>query len=195
MLCVGLDPDPARLPAPLNGAPDAIERFCRAIIDATADLACAFKPQIAYFSSQGEERALERICRYIRETYPDVTLILDAKRGDIGPTAEHWFGTDEIGRDSLVQIVSGLEVQRELRRSPGRKIPRKINCSICFVTATEIFSGVTRRKGIGSILIWSNHMTTPPVAASPAEENCTKNGRPRRAAHVNLPKRKGYSAG
>ena len=90
MLCVGLDPDPDRMPAPLRDAPDAAERFCRAIIDATADLVCAFKPQIAYFASQREEATLERICHYIRERYPDVTLILDAKRGDIGSTAEHY---------------------------------------------------------------------------------------------------------
>jgi orotidine-5'-phosphate decarboxylase len=90
MLCVGLDPDPARLPLPLDGATNAIERFCREIIDATADLVCAFKPQIAYFASQREEPALERICGYIRSEYPDVTLILDAKRGDIGSTAEHY---------------------------------------------------------------------------------------------------------
>ncbi|WP_395159009.1 orotidine-5'-phosphate decarboxylase [Ilumatobacter sp.] len=97
MLCVGLDPDPARMPSPLDGAPDATERFCRAIIDATADLVCAFKPQVAYFASQREEAALERICRYIRETYPDVTLILDAKRGDIGSTAEH-YAREAFGR-------------------------------------------------------------------------------------------------
>lgn len=97
MLCVGLDPDPARLPSPLDGAHDAIERFCKEIIDATADLVCAFKPQIAYFASQREEAALERICHYIRETYPDVTLILDAKRGDIGSTAEH-YAREAFGR-------------------------------------------------------------------------------------------------
>lgn len=90
MLCVGLDPDPARMPTPLDGAPDAIERFCIAIIDATADLVCAFKPQFAYFASQRAEQALETICRYVRENHPDVTLILDAKRGDIGSTAEHY---------------------------------------------------------------------------------------------------------
>ncbi len=65
-------------------------RFCKAIVDATADVVCAFKPQIAYFASQGEEAALERLCAYIREHYPEVTLILDAKRGDIGSTAEHY---------------------------------------------------------------------------------------------------------
>jgi len=97
MLCVGLDPDPMRMPMPLDGVPGATETFCKAIIDATADLVCAFKPQIAYFASQGEESTLERICRYVRETYPDVTLILDAKRGDIGPTAEH-YAREAFGR-------------------------------------------------------------------------------------------------
>jgi len=97
MLCVGLDPDPARMPMPLDGTHGAIETFCRAIVDATADLVCAFKPQIAYFASQGEEAALERICRYIRETYPNVTVILDAKRGDIGSTAEH-YAREAFGR-------------------------------------------------------------------------------------------------
>jgi orotidine-5'-phosphate decarboxylase len=97
LLCVGLDPDPARFPAPLDPAPDAVFRFCKEIVDATADLVCAFKPQIAYFASQREESALERICTYILETYPDVTLILDAKRGDIGSTAEH-YAREAFGR-------------------------------------------------------------------------------------------------
>jgi orotidine-5'-phosphate decarboxylase len=90
LLCVGLDPDPARMPAPLDGDPDAIFRFCREIVDATADVVCAFKPQFAYFASQRAEPALERICTYIRDSHPDVTLVLDAKRGDIGSTAEHY---------------------------------------------------------------------------------------------------------
>jgi orotidine-5'-phosphate decarboxylase len=90
LLCVGLDPDPASFPTPLDRGHDAVLRFCKEIVDATADLVCAFKPQIAYFASQREERALEALCTYIRETYPDVTLILDAKRGDIGSTAEHY---------------------------------------------------------------------------------------------------------
>ncbi len=97
LLCIGLDPDPARLPTPLDDSPDAVFQFCQAIVDATADLVCAFKPQIAYFASQREEDALERLCTYIRERYPDVTLILDAKRGDIGSTAEH-YAREAFGR-------------------------------------------------------------------------------------------------
>jgi orotidine-5'-phosphate decarboxylase len=90
LLCVGLDPDLARLPAQLQGKPDATVQFCKAIIDATADLACAFKPQIAYFAALGAEDQLEQICRYLRETYPQIPLILDAKRGDIGATAHQY---------------------------------------------------------------------------------------------------------
>ncbi|HUF98228.1 MAG TPA: orotidine-5'-phosphate decarboxylase [Ilumatobacter sp.] len=89
-LCVGLDPDAARMPAPLQGEADAVYRFCVEIVDATADLVCAFKPQFAYFAAQRAEPALERVCTYIRENYPHVTLVLDAKRGDIGSTAEQY---------------------------------------------------------------------------------------------------------
>jgi orotidine-5'-phosphate decarboxylase len=90
MLCVGLDPDTARLPSPLDGADHAIERFCLDIVDATADVVCAFKPQIAYFHAHRAEDQLERICHHIRANHPDVLLILDAKRGDIGPTAAQY---------------------------------------------------------------------------------------------------------
>ncbi|MDP3669644.1 MAG: orotidine-5'-phosphate decarboxylase [Telluria sp.] len=90
LLCIGLDPDLARLPARLQSQGDAIVTFCKAIIDATADLACAFKPQIAYFAAIGAEPQLEAICRYLRERYPHIPLILDAKRGDIGATAHQY---------------------------------------------------------------------------------------------------------
>ena len=84
MLCVGLDPDATRLPAEVRGS---VFDFCTAIVDATADLVCAFKPQIAYFSAVGAETELERVCSYIREHHPHTLLVLDAKRGDIGSTA------------------------------------------------------------------------------------------------------------
>jgi orotidine-5'-phosphate decarboxylase len=90
LLCVGLDPDPKRLPSHLLGHADAVFEFCRDIVDATADLVCAFKPQIAYFASQRAEEQLERVIAHIRVHYPDVPVILDAKRGDIGPTAEQY---------------------------------------------------------------------------------------------------------
>lgn len=89
MLCVGLDPDPSKMPESLSGS-DAVFRFCADIVDATADLVCAFKPQIAYFASIGAEAQLERLCEHIGSKHPDVVLILDAKRGDIGPTAERY---------------------------------------------------------------------------------------------------------
>jgi orotidine-5'-phosphate decarboxylase len=90
LLSVGLDPDPARFPPHLRDRPEAIFEFCRAIVDATADLACAFKPQIAYFASMRAEDQLERLIAHIRARHPDVPVILDAKRGDIGSTAEHY---------------------------------------------------------------------------------------------------------
>jgi orotidine-5'-phosphate decarboxylase len=90
LLAVGLDPDPARFPEHLRGRPQAIYEFCCAIVDATADLVCAFKPQIAYFASARAEDQLERLIAHIRVHHPAVPVILDAKRGDIGSTAEHY---------------------------------------------------------------------------------------------------------
>lgn len=89
-LMVGLDPDPARFPAELQGRNDAIYEFCREIVDATAPYVCGFKPQIAYFSAHRAEDQLEALCQYIRERYADLPLVLDAKRGDIGSTAEQY---------------------------------------------------------------------------------------------------------
>jgi orotidine-5'-phosphate decarboxylase len=88
MVCVGLDPDPARLPAHLVGHADAIFEFCRGIVDATADLVCAFKPQFAHFAAAGATGALLKTIAHIRAHHPNVPVILDAKRGDIGSTAE-----------------------------------------------------------------------------------------------------------
>lgn len=90
LLCVGLDPDLTKLPAYFQQHPEGIVEFCRAIIDATAEFACAFKPQIAYFSAVGAELQLEKICTYLRDYYPHTPIILDAKRGDIGATAEQY---------------------------------------------------------------------------------------------------------
>ena len=90
MLCVGLDPDPARFPKSMRGDPSKIFDFCAAIVDATRDLVIAFKPQIAYFAANRAEAQLERLIAHIHRTAPDVPVILDAKRGDMGTTAEQY---------------------------------------------------------------------------------------------------------
>ena len=90
MLCVGLDPEPGRFPAQLKGDASRIYDFCARIVDATADLAIAFKPQIAYFAAHRAEGQLEQLMEHLRRNAPQVPVILDAKRGDIGSTAEQY---------------------------------------------------------------------------------------------------------
>ncbi|WP_347556786.1 orotidine-5'-phosphate decarboxylase [Robbsia sp. KACC 23696] len=98
LLCVGLDPEPSRLPLSLVGAdagqgaidPEHIFTFCRDIADATAPYASAFKPQIAYFSAYRAEVQLERLIAHIHARHPGLPVILDAKRGDIGSTAQQY---------------------------------------------------------------------------------------------------------
>jgi orotidine-5'-phosphate decarboxylase len=88
LVCVGLDPDPARFPASIDALDEPIFEFNKAIIDATHDLVCAYKPQIAHYSAQSAEMELESTISYIKSNYPEIPVILDAKRGDIGSTAE-----------------------------------------------------------------------------------------------------------
>ena len=90
LLCVGIDPDLARFPSILKDKPRAILEFGRAIVDATADLVCAFKPQIAYFHAERAEEQLEELIAYIHHRHPGIPVILDAKRGDVGSTAEQY---------------------------------------------------------------------------------------------------------
>ena len=114
LVCVGLDPEPSRIPHALRDSPDALFAFCSAIVDATADLVCCFKPQFAHFAAQRAEPALERLIAYVHERHPGVPVILDAKRGDIGSTAQYYaaeafdrYGADAVtanpylGRDSV----------------------------------------------------------------------------------------------
>ena len=90
LLCVGLDPDPARFPGAWRNDASRIFDFCAAIVDATKDRVLAFKPQIAYFAAHRAEDQLERLLAHIRSAAPGVPVILDAKRGDIGSTAEQY---------------------------------------------------------------------------------------------------------
>jgi orotidine-5'-phosphate decarboxylase len=90
LLCVGLDPEPARFPGGWKGDASKIFDFCAAIVDATADIAQSFKPQIAYFAAHRAEDQLEKLMAHMRRVAPQVPVILDAKRGDIGSTAEQY---------------------------------------------------------------------------------------------------------
>jgi orotidine-5'-phosphate decarboxylase len=90
LLCVGLDPEPSKFPASMKGDASKIYDFCAQIVDATADLAISFKPQIAYFAAHRAEEQLEKLMAHIRRNAPHVPVILDAKRGDIGATAEQY---------------------------------------------------------------------------------------------------------
>lgn len=90
LVCVGLDPELERFPKHIAAEPSPIFNFNRAIIDATHDLVCAFKPQFAHYAAYAAEEQLERTIEYIHKNYPLVPVILDAKRGDIGNTAERY---------------------------------------------------------------------------------------------------------
>jgi len=95
-LCVGLDTDIQKIPEFLfDESQDAIFEFNKAIIDATADVCVAYKPNLAFYESVGIQgwEALERTVDYIRENYPDQFIIADAKRGDIGNTSAMYART------------------------------------------------------------------------------------------------------
>lgn len=120
LLCVGLDPEPAKFPRHWQGDASKIFDFCADIVDATADLALAFKPQIAYFAAHRAEDQLERLVAHMRRVAPHVPVILDAKRGDIGATAEQYaieaferFGADAV---TLSPYMGFDSVQPYLKR-------------------------------------------------------------------------------
>ncbi len=87
-LCVGLDPDIARMPAEIAAGERPVLAFNKRVIDAVGDLVCAFKPQFAHHAAFGAETDLADTIAYIRASQPHAFVILDAKRGDIGSTAE-----------------------------------------------------------------------------------------------------------
>ena len=90
MVCVGLDPDLGKLPECVKNAEYPIFEFNKAIIDATAPYVCAYKPQAAYYAGQDCDDELAMTIDYILEKYPEIPVILDVKRGDIGSTAEQY---------------------------------------------------------------------------------------------------------
>jgi orotidine-5'-phosphate decarboxylase len=143
-----------RLPDCLKGAPDAIFQFNRAIIDATAAYACAFKPQFAHYAAADALGQLRDTIRHIHDHHPGVPVILDSKRGDIGSTAAKYaeeafgvygadavtvnpyLGTDGIGpflsyADKGVVILcrtsnpSARELQ-DLEVAPGERLYHRV---------------------------------------------------------------------
>lgn len=94
-LCVGLDPDINKIPSHLLSSQDPLYEFSREIIDATAPYAVAYKPNSAFYEAQGWKGMLsfEKTIEYIRRNYPDIFIIADAKRGDIGNTSAMYART------------------------------------------------------------------------------------------------------
>jgi orotidine-5'-phosphate decarboxylase len=90
LACVGLDPEIERFPLGIRAEASPIFQFNRAIVDATADLVCCYKPQFAHYAAYEAEDQLERTIEYIHKNYPHIPVILDAKRGDVGNTAERY---------------------------------------------------------------------------------------------------------
>jgi orotidine-5'-phosphate decarboxylase len=114
LVCVGLDPEIERFPAAISAQASPIFQFNKAIIDATADLVCAYKPQFAHYAAYEAEDQLERTIEYVHRNYPGIPVLLDSKRGDVGNTAERYaieaferYGADAVtvnpylGGDSL----------------------------------------------------------------------------------------------
>jgi orotidine-5'-phosphate decarboxylase len=125
LVCVGLDPDPAKLPPDLGlpTAAAAVYEFNRRIVDATADLAAAYKPQIAFYSALGAEEQLAASIRYIRERAPAALVILDGKRSDIGNTAEAYAreAFERYGADAVtVNPYMGEDSVRPFLARPDR---------------------------------------------------------------------------
>jgi orotidine-5'-phosphate decarboxylase len=150
LVCVGLDPEPKKFPDRFRDAPGSIFEFNKAIVDATADLVCAFKPQFAHYAAHGAEAQLEHTIEYIKHKAPNAIVILDSKRGDIGSTAEQYaqeafdrYGADAVtvnpylGRDSVEPFLKhadkgviilcrtsnpGAKDLQDLNVGPGKKL-------------------------------------------------------------------------
>ena len=164
LLCVGLDPDPHRLTHHYSPDADGIEYFCIDIVDATAEYACAFKPQIAYFAAARAEAQLERICAYIRSNYPTIPIILDAKRGDIGDTATMYAreAFDRYGAHAVTvnPYMGGDTIQPFLEHPDGAAIVLCRTSNACsgefqsqLIDGTPLYQHVAQRAANE----WSQH--------------------------------------
>jgi orotidine-5'-phosphate decarboxylase len=123
LVCVGLDPDIDKLPAELRDDPQPLLAFSRRIVDATLGIAAAYKPQIAFYSALGKEGELAASILYIRERAPAALVILDAKRNDIGNTAQAYAreAFERYGADAVtVNPYMGEDSVRPFLARPDR---------------------------------------------------------------------------
>jgi orotidine-5'-phosphate decarboxylase len=162
-LCVGLDPVLERLPAAIqSGDPgERIFEFNRAIVDATADLVCAFKPNAAFYEQYGEAgyRALSETIAFIKSNYPGITVILDAKRGDIGSTTEAYARAvfDVLGADALtVNPYLGEEAVRPFLERADRGL--LILCKTSNSGAAEFQDAIVGDTGRPLYLVVADHV-------------------------------------
>lgn len=127
LLCVGLDSEISKLPRHLGQKPDAQFLFNKAIIDATHDLVAVYKPNPAFYEAYGTAgiEELKKTCDYIRQTYPDISVIVDAKRGDIGNTNEGYakYVFDYLQADAItVMPYMGIESLSAFFKREGKGI-------------------------------------------------------------------------
>lgn len=127
LVCVGLDSDIDKLPDNIKHRESPQFEFNKAIIDATHDLVCCYKPNTAFYEAYGNKglQELKKTCDYIRGIYPDVPIIIDAKRGDIGNTNNGYakFVFDYLSADAITVIpYFGIEALGPFFVHPGKGI-------------------------------------------------------------------------
>lgn len=127
LLCIGLDPEFAKLPEHIKQKENPQFEFNKAIIDATHDLVCVYKPNPAFYEARGERgvKELKMTCEYIQTTYPDIPVLVDAKRGDIGNTNEGYaqYVFDYLEADAItVMPYMGIESLTAFFKREGKGI-------------------------------------------------------------------------
>ncbi len=125
LVCVGLDPEPGKIPAHILALPQPIFEFNRRIVEATAEYACCYKPQFAHYAALGAEDQLLATIRFIHEKHPGLPVILDSKRGDIGSTAAKYAqeSFERYGADAVtVNPYLGSDSIEPYLQWPGRGV-------------------------------------------------------------------------
>ena len=151
MLCVGLDPEPSRLPSQLAGLPleRAVRTFCESIIEATADYACAYKPNLAFFEALGRP-GLDVLADVVEAIPKDRIIIADGKRGDIGNTARRYADAifNQLGCDSCtVNGYMGREAVEPFLAEAGW-------AAFVLVKTSNLTAGDVQDQDVGGAPLW-----------------------------------------